>query len=143
MTTPTTIPARKQVLALKQSYPCYTLQSIGDKTGISRERVRQILKSAGEHTRAWRPKRFCINCGKELILRHRPHRFCSRECLSQYHRITLECEQCHKSFSREISATFCYDNSHMHNHTFCSRQCLGQWLGTHYSKGRPRKIKED
>ena len=136
--------ARKQVVSLKRSYPCYTLQAIGDKVGVSRERVRQILKSAGEHTKAWRPKRLCANCGKKLIHRYHPandrkERFCSKECYSQYHHITLECELCHKFFRRVISEILHYDDaSHRYNHTFCSRQCFGRWLGLHYGRGRPK-----
>ena len=44
---------RNKVITLRQKHPSYTLQDIGNEVGISRERVRQILKSEGMHTTAF------------------------------------------------------------------------------------------
>ena len=65
-----------------------TLQYIGDRFDISRERVRQILSTTGikypnvsYKERAEREDRTCPYCKKTfLIVKRLPKKFCSREC---------------------------------------------------------------
>jgi PP-loop superfamily ATP-utilizing enzyme len=42
---------REHAIKLREKSPCMTLQAIGDKCGVSKERVRQILQSEGMETK--------------------------------------------------------------------------------------------
>ena len=55
---------RDKVIELRKSMPCASNQTIADKVGVSRERVRQILKSSGLPTRKYYAT--CSECGKKI-----------------------------------------------------------------------------
>lgn len=100
---------RPQVVALKHSDPTRTLQSIGDELGVSRERIRQILKAEGlndkypvKEYRAKRANLFnsCSECGVDIITSDyagRRRALC-RPCrkLADYNAVytKVECPQC-------------------------------------------------
>ena len=69
--------------------PCATLETIGGKAGVTKERVRQILKGHGLPTIHWKPKKpeyICFNCG---IITHRKSSLCSPKCWHEYYNATI------------------------------------------------------
>ena len=81
-----------EIIALREQKLAY--QEIGDRYGISRERVRQILKeegradlcgySKGPHAPQYET-RTCRQCPKTFVCRATYYQvFCSRECRSRY-----------------------------------------------------------
>ena len=100
---------RPQVVALKHADPTRTLQSIGDELGVSRERIRQILKAEGlndkypvKEYRAKRANLFnsCSECGVDIITSDytgRRRALCtSCRKLADYNALytTVECPRC-------------------------------------------------
>ena len=75
--------------------PRLTFEEIGDRYGITRERVRQVLKAhgytnlLGTHSRPWkwvRVTRICLHCKTEFQVTPKSRRkFCSRVCGRRYH----------------------------------------------------------
>jgi len=59
---------RDKVISLRIENPDYTLQAIGDVVGVTRERVRQILKGAGLPTVStiWQNRCECRVCGEYM-----------------------------------------------------------------------------
>lgn len=108
---------REQVVASKHENPMRTLASIGKDFGVTRERVRQILKEEGLYE-LYPPKQIiakrsgrylnCLQCNAELPSSHGSNRktgYCMK-CSDIIHaqnyesrRITLICKGCNKSFT--------------------------------------------
>ena len=63
-----------------------TYKAIGDKLGVSRERIRQVLHAMGRSDLCHRPPLIdlpgCLNCGARVEARQR--KFCSKKCGQEY-----------------------------------------------------------
>ena len=119
------------LIALRQANPCLTLQAVGDKYGITKERVRQVLKGAGQPTRRYYPSKevLCLNCGQAT----KRERYCSDKCWHEYTHPLMECSYCGTLFRRnakQIISQLSY--GHKKTHLFCSKRCQGKWLAQHY-----------
>ncbi len=95
-----------EIILLREQDPPETLQQIGDRFGISRERVRQILNARGRTDLCgeawWRLVRqrheaqlvewTCANCGKAEKRRGKAveAKTCSRRCFGEHKRPPLE-----------------------------------------------------
>lgn len=127
---------REEIIKLRKESPCLTLQRIGDKVGLSQERVRQVLSSESLPTRRIYRMGKCPNCG-ELFKRYSHHRkdqvkiFCSPECRHSYGIGTFICDTCGKIFTRSIVCVVHNLVNYQTNdhHIFCSKQCQGRHLG--------------
>lgn len=125
----------KEVCTLRQQNPCLTLIEIGDQLGVTRERVRQILKKEGMSTRAlYVPKygRFsCVVCDKVFV----PERatstrlYCSVQCQKEAAMITLSCDWCGNLFKRPIYKEKPTLARHPGKNVFCNKHCYGSWFG--------------
>jgi hypothetical protein len=124
-----------KVTAMRQANPCATLEEIAKARGLTRERVRQLLRAAGLPTRHFRPSYVCLNCGK-VVPGHRKQVFCNKQCRYEYHNPLIECFECGRLFRRKQSQLICPDQEH--THYFCSRHCNGIWVGKTYGWGRAR-----
>ena len=87
---------RKSIARMRRRFPCYSLQQIGDKFGISRERVRQILNEMGEETKGLKrlmppTVRRCQRCEEEIV----PIKvtYCAK-CRYELHNVQIVCDQC-------------------------------------------------
>lgn len=98
--------------------PCMTLQQVGDYYGITRERVRQILRAQGAtHSRPTRSATWlCIACQKPST-RWRKTGLC-KECRSG---VQAVCSGCGKLFRRLYSSLSTRRNTH--GRVFCNREC--------------------
>ena len=140
---------RSAIVATRRRNPCATLQEIGDKYGVTKERIRQILKEKGEATRHWtarsaaRTGNVCPSCGgwKEDI---------SVRCLNCYRLkqraergstlVPVSCDWCGKITWRYPAWVIRSANSPRHKgHQFCNRRCQGSWVGTNYGFGVRRR----
>ena len=101
-------PKVNPIIALRQANPDMVLREIGEIVGLTRERVRQILKREGLPTSTYRPVLFCF-CGKETLLTQSRYRskYCSDACQAEAaakrHEATLStltCETCGGTFQR-------------------------------------------
>lgn len=135
---------RDIIIELRKQSPCATLQTMGDKIGISKERVRQILKEAGLPTQRFRQQYLCCVCGGAILDRNRRTNhspFCSHKCFHEYHNVVMVCDYCDKTFERRLSSVLAYPcrlnkrNPKLNSKgagTFCSKKCHGQWFSKHY-----------
>jgi len=113
------------VVQMRIDNPGATLQDIGDKIGVSRQRVHRILEKHNLPTKHYSQKLLyeCSVCGKISS-----HEFCSIECQKKWHQIIVECTNCGKLFTRSESELL----GHYRNSLFCSRECFGKWISERY-----------
>lgn len=135
---------REQVTALRQKNPCLTLQQIGNKVHLTRQRVQQILAGEGLPTAAYRrDRRFVCRCGKtiEPTIYKSGNRYysqyCSKRCRFEAFNVPLACSSCGQISWRKQSQMLHYDKPYAHRlrqktYVFCSRKCQGKYLGEHF-----------
>ena len=74
---------RKEVIKLLR--PEMTMAEIARRVGVSRERVRQIIRQSDKNFRSWTEirlgERNCLGCGKKFKLRNRKQKYCSLQCV--------------------------------------------------------------
>lgn len=123
---------RSKVLALVHLDQYATQTQIARAVGVSRERVRQILKTEGiAFGRYWgRPKPTCPSCGKPMSYTSKS----CRKCWEASRRVILVCEMCGKSFSRKNS-DINRAKKHGYKHIWCSKHCQGIWAGKNHGWG--------
>jgi len=68
------------VVEIKLKNPKRKAADIARDVGVSRERIRQILKKNGLCTRLPRLTNICINCGKPFPRGDKRDLYCSPEC---------------------------------------------------------------
>uniref|UniRef100_A0A6H1ZWY4 Putative sigma-70 region domain containing protein n=1 Tax=viral metagenome TaxID=1070528 RepID=A0A6H1ZWY4_9ZZZZ len=137
-----------KVIELRRANSCATLEQIGNRAGVTRQRVSQILLKAGLTTRHYIQDYLCIVCGAAIKTSYgykRKGLFCSQKCRSEYHTVTVECEICGKQVKRLISRVLSYPgNPNRHNHIFCGRKCWETWAAKNAGFGNKyRKVPKD
>jgi DNA-binding phage protein len=128
-----------RVIALRRQYPAMTLSQIGIQVGITRERVRQMLKRHGLPTKSTISRVFpifvCRTCGFETTVRHTLTRdgVC-RECLQRRRVTTLSCAWDGKPFQRRTDRirARAKNPAYTSDRFFCSREHQGQYIGRHF-----------
>ncbi len=129
--------SRELVIKIRNTNPCLTLRGIGEKVGLSKQRVEQILKKTGKPTKHFKQSYICNNCKKLFIPRSWAKRklFCCLKCKVDYSKVELICETCGNLFKRSLY----YMKSNLkrtgQNHIFCNKRCQGKWLGKEYGIG--------
>jgi hypothetical protein len=119
-----------EIAKMRHDNPCLTLQQIGNKYGISRERVRQVLAKQGTTTKHYIKRQYseCLNCGKQTTNKL----YCTKKCRTDYNQITLVCDNCGKSFNRKKSDIIrTSNNENYKGHQFCNSTCTGEYKRTH------------
>ena len=122
---------KAEFIQARLNNPCATLEELGKKLGVSRERVRQVLKeSKVVNVKAYHEKKlvYCLNCGTETD----NQQFCSRDCWKKYKTIEVACSQCHGLFTIGQADLIARTKRHSISQIFCSYKCNGQWAGTNY-----------
>ncbi len=136
----------KSVIEIRKVNPCALLKDIGDKVGVTRERVRQILKRANLPTRHYIIKRHCAKCGVPVA---GGVKYCAK-CHHELHHVKLICDTCGIMFERKLSHILAYPSRmNKRNSTlnmkqvgiFCTKKCFGKWAGNHFGfKTHPENI---
>ena len=129
----------ESVVLLRQENPEATSAWIAREVGLTRERVRQILKRAVLPTRApFRTHPSCQNCGKTLPYRN-PHHGSSvvpglcKACTTARKTLHFTCETCKHPF------IVTYSQRTRKSGRFCTHRCagLGLALGKRFGWGNP------
>lgn len=95
-----------------------TMQAIADKHGISRQRVEQILRSAGvergRKRRILEIEYSCLECGKKFTSSQKERKFCSLSCSHEGRKVykTKEAVASHRKELREYYAEKARDYYH-------------------------------
>lgn len=121
------------VIQIRKENPLMKASKIARMAGVSHERVRQILKNANLCIRLPPKIYVCNHCGKKFSTNRQSPKFCSKECWQSYHRVTLNCEYCHKIFFRrqsELLGSLRYNSET--KKFFCSKICQGKYAAQHY-----------
>lgn len=115
----------RAVIGHYNKYPCLTMQSIGDKLGISRQRVHQILD---QYSVDRVQVGTCRKCGKQNVAVARSGQFRTsktkslyvgwcNECLSNEKYVVVTCAQCGKQFVKSVKRVL------TSGHDACSNEC--------------------
>ena len=140
------------IVAYRQANPCLTLESIGLRFGITRERVRQVLARSGAPTkhRIIRPTYECQTCHAPFMLtwsqqnqtKTKPM-FCP-SCRNDAAYMTLPCTNC--GAPKQVSAAeyvWKIDHPKATNlgvgytgRVFCNSHCFGVWAGKNFGGNR-------
>lgn len=76
---------RKEVLRLMK--PEMTMAEIARQVGVSRERVRQIIRQTDKNFRSRAQIKLgegiCLGCGKKFRLRNRKQKYCALACVNR------------------------------------------------------------
>ena len=122
---------RDKVLICRWKNPYATQAEIAQVVGVSRERVRQILKSLGLPPVVKNPEDYnpCKSCGKPMhrISTARTRKYCNRACQLSAHTVTVECVVCGKLFIMATSRWTMHSNRY--NSISCSMECRGVSIG--------------
>jgi hypothetical protein len=132
-----------EVLALRAVNPCATMTEIGLAVGLSRERVRQILKRGGVRTASvgsdGAPRMYrCQECGSEFQSQARPRVFCSKQCRRNNRSLELVCaeETCGRTFRRTLALINAHQRRGLDNtkRAFCGKACAGRHVGKNHGQ---------
>ena len=125
-----TVVDKQEVIRTRQENSGASLVEIGGRFGISRERVRQILKQAGMPTRAYyppRPSYSCNYCGKEI----KKGLHCNRQCRHNACNVKIACCECGnlKEYNTRRLIRGIAHGLHSTELFFCTKKCQGAWQG--------------
>ncbi len=116
------------LIGLRKTQPCATLRELAAQTGVSRQRVHQLLAREGQPTRHQHQyKHLCAVCGKRLT--RTPTTGRCRRCQKAYNRADIPCAECGKLVSRRLAQIVNNARCGGHGRVFCDRVCFGRWIG--------------
>ena len=124
----------EQVIRLRELNPCWTGVQIGQRVGLTRQRVDQILTKAKLQNKAWRSMIACEVCDKPTPATYgngNPRRWCSKECRRISKALKVSCSQCGELFDLP-EYLLIVKVKRGYQHLFCSNLCKGMWAGKHY-----------
>lgn len=115
-----------------EKIPSGTLTAIGDEIGLTRERVRQLMKQDKRFIPLHGRDRFCPYCGIKFNKGDPRMTYCSIRCRKlfhfyKYHTLGI-CEECGLGFLNPTN------RSHIHK-GFCDKICFGKHIGKKYGWG--------
>ena len=115
--------SRDRVIEFRQNHPDMTLSEIGIETGVSKQRVSQILASENLETRSTQriplPMPPCKRCGVPVPYRKRI--YCSPQCQRPTGKTYINCYRCNKEITLMTSVYKSRQERAARVH--CSRQC--------------------
>ena len=126
----------EKLAKIRWTNPCATLQEMGDRLGVSRERIRQMLNRLELPTRHYSEKKMvgCLQCGSPI---REGKEFCNLKCHTAYNAIFVTCNQCgkltRKTTARVISTEQRVKKGYKGNY-YCDRKCFGRWFGENHSR---------
>ncbi len=117
----------RDLILVRKRRPEMTLQQLGHLFGLTRERVRQLLKREGQTTKhkGWGSSTgSCSKCGKKIHL-PRKSRLCAG-CL--YTKVVLTCAGCSKPFERLKGQVNSNRSRAKSDLVFCDRLCRAYYF---------------
>ena len=125
---------RTTIQELRQKNPYATQSEIGRAVGLTRERVRQLLKKMGlppvVKDPSKSPSYFCDYCGKLIYAPRSAYsklKYCNRECYKNSRIATVECHICGNPFALPLSQWTA--RVKRQNTVTCSMACRGVTIG--------------
>lgn len=116
---------KEALIKFRKRNPCLSLRVVGDKFGITGERVRQILKRGNAPTKSIRrPKYTCTNCG--IKIKKNKSGFCYKCYKEEHSPVMVACQYCGKLITKQRNLVL------KQQYGFCSRKCLGKFAAEHY-----------
>jgi DNA-binding Lrp family transcriptional regulator len=150
----TVIYTRNAIEVYRRRNPYATQVEMAQAIGISRERVRQLLKKMGlpavVKDPAKIPNYYCAACGKPIDTPRSAkaaHKFCDRACYYASRTVTVECFICSEIFPMQLSQWEV--RLRRYNTLTCSMECRGVTIGRQVKVVRskkywaPKKISEN
>ena len=127
----------EKLAKIRWTNPCATLQEMGNRLGVSRERIRQMLNKMELPTRHYTDKKMvgCLECGNPI---EEGKKFCDRKCQNAYNKILVTCNQCGKLIERIPSVVIFTERRVRMGYKgnfYCDRKCFGRWFGENYGRG--------
>ena len=113
----------RKVLQYRRKNPNMRTSEIGKLVGLTRERVRQLLKEAGLSTRvASKPQRYCSICEKPVS----GETITCRPCIQSEAWITVLCATCggDKAVRKSTHRYRQKEESNYNNKYYCNRECF-------------------
>jgi len=110
---------KQSVFTLREENPEWTLDAIGKTVGVTRERVRQILKKKGLPTKARKTPKLCVVCSMRV---ESSRKFCSPECRKKSSSITFKCSFCNVDVTWARSV-YNAQKRRGYKNIHCSREC--------------------
>lgn len=142
--------AGKRTIELREAHPDWRMIRIADEVGLSRERVRQLLKRAGLITTQPHVIRCCKRCGKALPRVDGAHsypKYCSDAC--RVPKVTLPCNYCGKPVTRRLALYQAQTlggspsaKERYRGNVYCSRRCVGHVAGRTWGWAKQPSWKE-
>jgi len=121
---------KELVQALRIENPCFTLQEIGNRAGITREAVRLILKGSDLETKSGnfgkKTIKVCETCNRIYRSISPESKYCSRGCYYKDRRVIVDCLECGKPMEKLISSVLLYpgyEDKYTNRGCFCNRSC--------------------
>ena len=116
---------KRRVIQYRRKYPGMRASEIAKKVGISRERVRQILKAEGLPTTIENlPVNVCSVCAAKMVSRKTTT---CRDCIIKNAWVEVHCETC-DTLKKVRKSTYKYrakqDNHRYNNKYYCGRECF-------------------
>lgn len=132
---------RKVVARLRKRHATWTQARIAQEVGITRERVRQILKEEGlstvnslHYTVNPRLVPLCMQCSEP---RGYNKQFCSRLCRMEHAKVSVVCDDCSTIFVVGRSDLTARKHRSKLHRLYHNRACWGKYAGSHYGWGNP------
>lgn len=117
---------RERIVTLRSNHPTLPAVRIAELLSVSRERVRQILKTEGLPTRVRPYYGSCVVCGNDLESGRKA--YCSTACRSIDCRVSFRCDYCGQP-KEVLQSVYNAQKRRGYKFMYCSIQCrnFGKW----------------
>ena len=124
---------RERIVTLRSNHPSLPAVRIAELLSVSRERVRQILKTEGLPTRVRPDYGNCTVCGNSLESGRKA--YCSTACRSKDCRVSFRCDYCGES-KEILQSVYNAQKKRGYRFMYCSIQCrnFGKWNVAKFSQ---------
>ena len=124
---------RERIVTLRSNHPSLPAVRIAELLSVSRERVRQILKTEGLPTRVRPDYGDCTVCGKSLESGRKA--YSSTACRSKDCRVSFRCDYCGES-KEILQSVYNAQKKRGYRFMYCSIQCrnFGKWNVAKFSQ---------
>jgi len=133
---------KERILELRDNDSTLKLQDIANDVGLSRERVRQILKESNRQTSGFVEPKVCARVGCNITYPRSSHSiYCSTKCSNLVYYTLVNCNWCGKQklitksdYKRNTEKAYRLfgDSPKYKGNFYCDRKCFGEFIGNTY-----------